>query len=129
MGEVTGGVVWRWPMCAATVKGERAMSSARGRRNGAARKVSNDEEIPPQEPLAFEEALGKLDETVGALEGGQLPLEDALKLFEEGVRLVQRCQQMLDSAELRVERLRRIEGEGDEAGLFVLDNFALDEDE
>ena len=56
--------------------------------------------------LAFEEALGRLDETVAALEGGQLPLHEALALFEEGVRLTQRCQELLDNAELRVQRLR-----------------------
>jgi exodeoxyribonuclease VII small subunit len=60
----------------------------------------------PEQTLAFEEALGRLDETVAALESGQLPLQEALALFEEGVRLTQRCQELLDNAELRVQRLR-----------------------
>lgn len=84
-----------------------------------------------QEPLAFEEALGRLDETVAALEDGQLPLDDALALFEEGVRLSRRCQELLDHAELRVQRLRMMTGEegGDEAaGTFVLESFELEDD-
>lgn len=83
------------------------------------------------EPLAFEEALGRLDETVAALEGGQLPLEDALRLFEEGVRMAQRCQEMLDNAELRVQRLRMGTEHADDSpsdNLFILEPFALDDE-
>ena len=84
-----------------------------------------------EEPLAFEEALGRLDEAVAALESGQLPLEDALLLFEEGVRLTRRCQEILDHAELRVQRLRVLtepDGAVGEDG-FVLESFILDDDE
>src|SRR5260370_5939589 len=84
-----------------------------------------------EKPLAFEEALGRLDEAVAALESGQLPLEDALLLFEEGVRLTRRCQEMLDRAELRVQRLRVLtepDGAAGEDG-FVLESFVLDDDE
>jgi exodeoxyribonuclease VII small subunit len=81
---------------------------------------------PPQlaaEPLAFEEALGRLDETVTALEGGQLPLEEAIRLYEEGIRLAQRCQQILDHAELQVQQLR-VAASGHNAGEdFVLEDF------
>lgn len=83
------------------------------------------------DPLAFEEALGRLDETVSALETGKLPLEDAIHLYEEGVHLAQRCQELLDQAELRVSRLVAA-GDGDAPadGLagFALDDFDLDED-
>ena len=76
------------------------------------------------EPLAFEEALGQLDEAVAALESGQLPLEDALRIFEEGVRLTQRCQQALDNAELRIQRLRpRDERDDEDMSPFALDDF------
>lgn len=76
------------------------------------------------EPLAFEEALGQLDEAVAALESGQLPLEDALRIFEEGVRLTQRCQQALDNAELRIQRLRpRDDRDDEEMSPFALDDF------
>lgn len=84
------------------------------------------------DPLAFEEALGRLDETVSALETGKLPLEDAILLYEEGVHLAQRCQELLDQAELRVSRLvaagdAPANGPDGLAG-FALDDFDLDED-
>lgn len=82
-----------------------------------------------EEPLAFEEALGRLDEMVAALESSQLPLEDALKLFEEGVRMTQRCQEMLDAAALRVQRLRMAVSDEDDQPLgngFVLETFEID---
>lgn len=81
-----------------------------------------------EEPLAFEEALGRLDETVAALEGGQLPLDEAIRLYEEGVRLAQRCQHMLDTAELRLQRLRRATEADETSGDFVVETFELDED-
>lgn len=83
-----------------------------------------------EEPLAFEEALGRLDETVAALEGGQLALDDALAIFEEGVRLSRRCQELLDHAELRVQRLRMTtEAGGNEtASAFTLETLELEDD-
>ena len=53
----------------------------------------------------FEEALNKLEKIVAKLEKGDLPLEDSLKLFEEGIRLSRFCNQKLDEAEGRVEIL------------------------
>jgi exodeoxyribonuclease VII small subunit len=53
----------------------------------------------------FEEALGKLEKIVSKLEKGDVPLEESLKLFEEGVRLSNFCNQKLDEAEKRVEIL------------------------
>jgi exodeoxyribonuclease VII small subunit len=59
------------------------------------------------EPVdSFEDAFRRLEEAVAKLEGGGLPLEEALTLYEEGMRLAQRCQEMLDQAELRVTRLQ-----------------------
>jgi exodeoxyribonuclease VII small subunit len=55
--------------------------------------------------LKFEEALGRLEEIVKALEKGDLPLEDSLKIFEEGVRMSKTCLKMLDDAEKKVEIL------------------------
>jgi len=51
----------------------------------------------------FEEALRELEEIVNRLEGGDLPLEEALQLFEEGVRLSRLCHTKLDEAQRRVE--------------------------
>lgn len=57
------------------------------------------------ELLSFEGALEQLESTVSRLEAGELPLEEALALFEEGVSLSRRCAQTLDAAEQRIEIL------------------------
>ena len=105
-------------------------SSNTGASNGTRENAAvNTGSEAAQDPLAFEEALGRLDETVAALEGGQLPLEDALRLYEEGVRMAQRCQHMLDTAELRVQQLRTAtESDGDKpaSNVFILEPFELD---
>ena len=53
----------------------------------------------------FEDALQKLEKIVSKLEEGDIPLEESLKLFEEGIRLTRFCNQKLDEAEKRVEIL------------------------
>lgn len=60
--------------------------------------------------LSFEEALQKLEGLVDRLERGDLPLEEALLAFEQGVALTRRCAGQLDEAERRIEVLTR---EGD----------------
>lgn len=57
------------------------------------------------EPRTFEEAYRELQSVVAQLEDGGLELERALSLFERGTALVERCERILDSAELRVTRL------------------------
>lgn len=92
--------------------------------NGASQQQGTGASSVTPEPLAFEEALGQLDEAVAALESGQLTLEDALHIFEEGVRLTQRCQQALDNAELRIQRLRlRDDRDEEDVSPFALDSF------
>jgi exodeoxyribonuclease VII small subunit len=54
---------------------------------------------------AFEVILARLQEVVGELERGDLPLEKSLALFEEGVRLARQGSTRLDRAEARVEEL------------------------
>ena len=53
----------------------------------------------------FEDALNKLEKIVSKLEEGDIPLEESLKLFEEGIRLSRVCNQKLDEAEKKVEIL------------------------
>jgi len=53
----------------------------------------------------FEDALNKLEKIVAQLEEGDIPLEESLKLFEEGIRLSRFCNQKLDEAEKKVEIL------------------------
>ena len=57
--------------------------------------------------LSFEDALKRLEETVKVLESGTVPLEESLKLFEEGVALVKLCNGKLDEAEQKVKILRK----------------------
>lgn len=62
--------------------------------------------------IRFEEALARLEEVVRRLEAGDLPLEDSLGIFEEGVRLSRWCFKKLEEAEKKVEiLLRNPEGE------------------
>lgn len=55
--------------------------------------------------LKFEEALSRLETIVAELEKGDLPLDQSLKIFEEGIRLSKTCLKMLDDAERKVEIL------------------------
>jgi exodeoxyribonuclease VII small subunit len=59
---------------------------------------------PPRKP-DFEKSLARLEEVVLRLENPQLSLDDAMKLFEEGVALSRECQRQLEDAEGRVEIL------------------------
>jgi exodeoxyribonuclease VII small subunit len=63
----------------------------------------------------FEEALGRLEALVARLEAGELPLEQALQAFEEGVKLTRLCAGRLEDAERRVRLLtRRADGSEEE---------------
>ena len=53
----------------------------------------------------FEASLANLEKIVRRLEDGDLPLEESLKLFEDGVRLSRECQERLNQAERRIEVL------------------------
>jgi len=65
--------------------------------------MSNNE---PQ-TRSFETSLQALEEIVHKLEHGDLPLEDSLGLFEQGIRLARECQDRLSQAERRIEILLR----------------------
>ncbi len=66
--------------------------------------LSSETSIHPP-PEDFETALTALENTVSALEAGDLPLEDALKCFENGTRLLRRCETALEQAEQRIDIL------------------------
>jgi exodeoxyribonuclease VII small subunit len=55
--------------------------------------------------LSFETAYAELENIVGRLESGELPLEESVALFERGRLLSEHCQRLLDAAELRVSKL------------------------
>lgn len=59
----------------------------------------------------FEQALAELESLVVQLEQGNLPIEEALKAFEQGVRLTRECQTILQQAEQKVQLLTEQNGE------------------
>ena len=60
-----------------------------------------------KESKNFEQSLGRLEEIVLHMERGDVPLEEALKLFEEGTGLVSSCTKLLDEAEMKVVLLSK----------------------
>ncbi len=59
--------------------------------------------------LRFEEALSKLEAVVAKLEAGNVPLDEALTSYEEGMELIRFCNARLDEAEQRIEAVRKTE--------------------
>ncbi len=65
----------------------------------------------PQKKPEFERSLARLEEVVRRLENANLSLDEAMKLFEEGVELSRDCQKQLEQAEGRVEiLLKKVDG-------------------
>ena len=54
---------------------------------------------------SFEENMQRLEQIVRAMERGDVPLEESLKLFQEGTALVESCGKLLDEAELQVKKI------------------------
>lgn len=70
--------------------------------------MSNDDATP----TTFEDAFEQLRKSIEELEAGPLPLETAIARYEDGMRLAQLCNEMLDKAELRIKHvLRESDGE------------------
>lgn len=61
--------------------------------------------LKPVEELSYEEALAELEGVVDSLEDGQSPLEESMKLFERGQALAAHCSALLESAQLKVQKL------------------------
>ena len=79
---------------------------------------------------SFEEQLTALEKVVGKLEGGDLSLEDSVRLFEEGMKLSDACKKELEAAEGKIQMLV----EKRAGGMKVVDfdmkrNVELGEDE
>ena len=75
----------------------------------------------PKAKASFEQLFTELETKVARLEQGGLSLDDSLSAYEEAVALAQRCQTLLDQAELRITKLRETvaavesaEADGDE---------------
>lgn len=58
-----------------------------------------------QQNASFETNMQRLEQIVRALERGDVPLEESLKLFQEGTVLVQACGKLLDDAQLQVQKV------------------------
>lgn len=78
----------------------------------------------PAKPESFEKNLERLDAIVQQLEDTELPLEKALLLYEEGMKLSEVCHQQLQEAEGRVQILMKKAG-----GKVVAEPFEAEEDE
>jgi exodeoxyribonuclease VII small subunit len=66
--------------------------------------MASDTSAPGNE-APFEATLAQLEELVARLESGELPLDEALRSFEQGVRLTRECQNALTSAQQKVQQL------------------------
>ena len=71
--------------------------------------------------INLEKALADLEEIVEELESGDLPLEKAMKKFEEGIKLTRNCQTALKDAEQKVEILLKSAG-GEDLEVFEVDD-------
>ena len=60
-----------------------------------------------EQSQSFEASMKRLEEIVRSMERGEMPLEESLKLFEEGTALVRACGGMLDDAEMKIVKLMK----------------------
>jgi exodeoxyribonuclease VII small subunit len=72
-------------------------------------------EPKPVEEMSFEEAMRELEQVVGQLERGDVPLEESIKLYERGAALKKRCEDRLKAAEEKVEAITA-DAEGNATG-------------
>ena len=62
----------------------------------------------------LEQSFEKLEQIIGNLENGDVSLEDSFKLYNEGMKLIQNCNQQLDKVEKKIVVLNQKEGDEDE---------------
>lgn len=55
--------------------------------------------------MTFEESMQRLEQIVRAMERGEVPLEESLRLFQEGTQLVATCEKLLENAQLQVKKV------------------------
>lgn len=63
--------------------------------------------MPKQKSKSFEASMTRLEEIVKQLENGSVPLEESMKLFQEGTALAGSCGKLLDEAELEIVKLTK----------------------
>ncbi len=72
-----------------------------------------------KQELTFEQAMGRLEQIVRAMERGDVPLDESLKLFQEGTELVRSCEKRLNDAEMEIKKIMTAPD-----GSPVLEDFA-----
>ena len=70
--------------------------------------MSDTQDTTATKDLSFEEALAEMEATVRRLEAGNLPLTEAITLYERGMQLARQCSDLLDAAQLQVEQLGQL---------------------
>lgn len=65
----------------------------------------------------IDQDIKKLDELAKKMESGELPLEETLKIFNEGIQLIRQCTKSLEEAELKVKEILAAPGGFDEKPL------------
>ncbi|HEX6818223.1 MAG TPA: exodeoxyribonuclease VII small subunit [Ktedonobacterales bacterium] len=138
-GDSAGNPIGRNSMSNSIGRNGRLNSNPNGRpasdkRQDANRDANRDTRSSELHSLSLEAALDELDTIVAALEESQRPLDESLALYERGVRLVQHSQELLDTADLRLQRLRPAsedDGFTDDFASrsgYALDDFELDDE-
>lgn len=69
--------------------------------------MTDSDQSQPEPPASFEDAFTRLESVVRRLEGGQMSLDQSTALFEEGMQLAKTCTELLNGAELKIQRLQQ----------------------
>ena len=84
----------------------------------------SDKEAAAVELVSIEQAMERLETLVREMESGQLPLEQLISSYEEGVKLASQCQEKLDAAAKKIQVITK-----NSSGRTVLEDFPLAADE
>lgn len=78
--------------------------------------ILTPENVMGEDPLSFEEAIRRLEEISDLLDRGKASLDESLKLYEEGIRLVRYCTAKLDAAEAKIRTIdpKSVSASGDD---------------
>jgi len=69
--------------------------------------MTDSEQSQPEPPASYEDAFTRLESVVRRLESGQMSLDQSTALFEEGMQLAKTCTELLNGAELKIQRLQQ----------------------
>ncbi|MBN8186990.1 MAG: exodeoxyribonuclease VII small subunit [Salipiger thiooxidans] len=76
----------------------------------------------PVEEMSFEQAMAELEQVVGQLERGEVPLDQSIALYERGAKLKARCEKKLKDAEEKVAAIT-LDANGEPAGLKTVEGL------